>query len=316
MQSEAGAVHSQDLQSLRSESRSTMDQLRTAHQTQIDSLKAEHEENLRTRVSALEKQLSGQQLELKATQDDLAKAKAALSSTTAELEVTKSQLEEARSVVAALDKSDKDEAITQLTKDLSNLRDEHAAIQDVFTATQDTMREMGNNHAVELEEAAKARAEEVTKLKAAHDEEVSALTNDRIALTTRISDLEGELATAKAAMAADPLMSPRSNGSTHARSSSVTKEDLTRLHEAHNLKIGDLQAEHERAMRKLREELEMALSKADNLNQELNRKTMEIQYLEQDQEENQDQITRYVRIFGLKSFLGGLCALAVIYGFF
>ena len=187
---------------------------------------------------------------------------------------------------------------------------------DAFVATQETMREMHNNHTRELEEVAKVRADEVTKLRSAHDDEVSALTNDRIALTTRITDLEGELATAKATLAAETVTSPRSNGASHARSSSVTKEDLTRLHEAHNLKINDLQAEHERSLRKMREELDAALNKADSLGQELSRKTMEIQYLEQEQEESQDTITRYVRLFGLKSFLGGICALAVVYGLF
>ena len=66
----------------------------------------------------------------------------------------------------------------------------------------------------------------------------------------------------------------------------------------------------------MQKELHDVRKTADDLNQELTRKNMEIQYLEQDQEESQDQITRYVRIFGLKSFLGGLVTLAVIYGLF
>ena len=57
-------------------------------------------------------------------------------------------------------------------------------------------------------------------------------------------------------------------------------------------------------------------AKADELQQEVTRKAMEIQYLETDQEESQDQITRYVKIFGLKSFVGAMCTLAVIYGLF
>ena len=88
------------------------------------------------------------------------------------------------------------------------------------------------------------------------------------------------------------------------------------MHEAHNLKLYDLQAEHDRALRAVKDELAAALSQADELNQEVTRKTMEIQYLEQDQDESQDQITRYVRVFGFKSFLVGVCSLAVIYGLF
>lgn len=276
----------------------------------------EHEATLHSQVSTLEKQIASQALELRATQDDLAKAKSNFATVSQDFENTKSQYEEARRVIASLDKSDKDETITQLSRDLSNLQEEHAALTDMFTATKDSLREITNNHATELEEAAKGRAEEVTKLKAVHDEELGRLSNEKVALATKLTDMEGELATVKASLNTDPLMSPRSNGSAHASSPSVTKEDLQRMHEAHNLKLGDLQAAHDKEMRALKEELENALGKADDLNHQLERKMMEIQYLEQDQDDTQDQITRYVKIFGLKSFLGGVVTLAVIYGVF
>lgn len=264
----------------------------------------------------MEKQIASQALELRATQDDLAKAKSNFATVSQDFENTKSQYEEARRVITSLDKSDKDETITQLSRDLSNLQEEHAALTDMFTATKDSLREITNNHATELEEAAKGRAEEVTKLRAVHDEELGRLSNEKVALATKLTDMEGELATVKASLNTDPLMSPRSNGSAHASSPSVTKEDLQRMHEAHNLKLGDLQAAHDKEMRALKEELENALGKADDLNHQLERKMMEIQYLEQDQDDTQDQITRYVKIFGLKSFLGGVVTLAVIYGVF
>lgn len=276
----------------------------------------EHEATLHSQVSTLEKQIASQALELRATQDDLAKAKSNFATVSQDFENTKSQYEEARRVITSLDKSDKDETITQLSRDLSNLQEEHAALTDMFTATKDSLREITNNHATELEEAAKGRAEEVTKLKAVHDEELGRLSNEKVALATKLTDMEGELATVKASLNTDPLMSPRSNGSAHASSPSVTKEDLQRMHEAHNLKLGDLQAAHDKEMRALKEELENALGKADDLNHQLERKMMEIQYLEQDQDDTQDQITRYVKIFGLKSFLGGVVTLAVIYGVF
>jgi len=41
---------------------------------------------------------------------------------------------------------------------------------------------------------------------------------------------------------------------------------------------------------------------------------MEITYLERDQEESQDEITKYVKLFGYKSFVGSLFALAVVIG--
>lgn len=293
-----------------------MEQLRNAHQTTIENLKAEHESTLRSQVASLEKQFANQKLELKATQDDLAKSKAAHNSVAQELQSAKAQLDSARQLVESMDKGDKDETIAQLSKDLSNLREDHAALEDMFTATKESLREITNNHATELQEAAKGRAEEVTKIRAAHEAETAALKNEKAELATRLSDLEGELATVKASITTDPLQSPKGNGTAHARTSSVTKEELQKLHEAHNLKLYDLQAEHEHAMRAMREEVETVLGQAEKLNQELARKTMEIQYLEQDQDESQDQITRYVRLFGLKGFLGGIVTLAVIYGLF
>lgn len=317
VQNEAGDVHSQDLQKLRAESQSAIEQLRSAHQVTIDELKTEHQAALEGQVKALEKQLATQALELKATQEDLAKAKANAATVTQELNNVTAQLEEARSLVASLDKSDKDEVIAKLNRDLSNLREDHAALNEMFQATRGSLGEMADNHVKELEEAAKGRAEEVTKLRAAHQEEVVALATEKSQLLSRLQDLEGEITAAKAALAAGEQATPqKTNGSAHHRSASISREDLQRLHEAHNAKIHDVQAEHDRAIRALREELEISRVKADELQQEVSRKAMEIQYLEQDQEESQDQITRYVKVFGWKSFIGAMFTLAVIYGLF
>lgn len=281
----------------------------------MEGLKAEHAAALENQSKQLEKQIANQTLELNATREDLAKAKAAFTAASRELQTTKAQLEEARQVLTSLDKSDKDVTITRLTQDLANLREEHAALQDMLMAQNDTLRQVTNNHTTELEEAAKGRAEEVTKLRSGHQEELDALMKDRTALSIQLSDLQGELATLKATLE-ETQGATRTNGTTHERSSSVTKEDLQKMYEAHNLKLYDLQAEHDRAMRALKEELEAALNKADELNQEVARKAMEIQYYEQEQEENQDSITRYVKVFGFKSFLAACAALAVIYGLF
>ncbi|KZT05973.1 uncharacterized protein LAESUDRAFT_654834 [Laetiporus sulphureus 93-53] len=313
---EAGSAHSQDLQALRAESQATIEQLRTAHEVSVESLKAEHQAALESQVKTLEKQIAQNNLELKATHDDLQKAKTAFASSSQELESVKSQLDEARQIAATIDRSDKDEMIVRLSKELSNARDDHASLQDMFTATKESLTEVSKSHALELEDAARVRAEEVIKLRAAHDEQLKDLTTEKSELQSKVSDLEGELATLKATVAAEPVISPRTNGSAHAHASNATRDELQRLHEAHNLKMLDLQAAHERSMQEMREQLEIALAKASELAQEVERKTMEIKYLEQDQEESQDQLTRYVKIFGLKSFVGAMCTLVVVYGLF
>jgi chromosome segregation ATPase len=86
------------------------------------------------------------------------------------------------------------------------------------------------------------------------------------------------------------------------------------MHEAHNLKMNDLRAQHDKEIRALQEQVDSAVARAREVEQDLERKKMEIQFFEQDQEESQDQITKYVKLFGFKSFLGSVFALAVIIG--
>ena len=263
----------------------------------------------------MEKKISHQSLDLKATQDDLSKAKAALGSAHSEIANLQTQLDEAHAAaeVAAAASPEHLAEIERLTTELSRTKDDLAALTEMLNLTKTSLTDISNNHALELEEAAKGRAEEVLKLRAAHDEEMKAVVTQKSSLLVQLTDLEGELATLKASIAAaPPPSSPKSNG--HVAPPGATKEELQQMHEAHNLKLHDLQAEHDRAIKALREELETALSKADGLQQDISRRAMEIQYLEQEQEESQDQITRYVRFFGLKSIIGGIIALGVILG--
>ncbi|TFY79764.1 hypothetical protein EWM64_g4252 [Hericium alpestre] len=315
---EAGDVHGQDLHSLRAESQSTIEQLRAAHQSTVDSLKAEHEEALQSQVQTLENRLNSQNTELKATGEDLAKAKAALTASLQEVEALKSQLEQARQAaasVAGASSAGQAFEVERLKKDLSNTQDDLHGLTDVFQATKESMTEMSRNHQKELEAAAVARAEEVTKLRAVHDNEIHGLAKDKAELFTKLSDMEGELATLRASVGADVPTSPRRNGTAQHSGPAVSKEELQRMYEAHNLKLRDLQADHEKATKNVQEQLEAAHSKLGELKQDIDRKNMEIKYLEQDQEESQDQITRYVKFYGFKSFLGSVFALAVVIGF-
>ncbi|KAF8273914.1 hypothetical protein EI94DRAFT_1794937 [Lactarius quietus] len=316
--SEAGDAHARDLQALRENSDGAIEQLRTSHQATVEGLKVDHEAALASQAQTFQKQLSTQALELKATSEDLAKAKAALNAALQEVESLKVQLDEARRVAqatASAADADQNAEIARLNNDLSNARDDFSGLNGAFRATQESIEEMSRNHQMELEEAAKGRAEEVLKLRAVHDAEIQSIVADKSNLVTRLSDLEGEVATLRAyATHTEAVASPKRNGSAPVPAETVTKEELLGLHEAHNLKINDLKARHDKAMRALQEQVDAAVAKADEMEQDLARKKMEIMYLEQDQEENQDQITRYVKVFGFKSFLGAIFALVVIIG--
>lgn len=275
-QSEAGEVHSQELQSLRAESKATIEQLRIAHQTTVENLQAEHQAALENQVKVLEQKISSQTIEVNAAREDLIKTKAALASVTGELETAKIHLEESRSLISSLDKSDKDETIARLSRELANEREQQANMREVLNALNQSISDMSNHHSKELEEAAKFRADEATKLRTAHKEEVDALTKDRVDLTVQLADRENELKTLRATLEAEPASLPKSNGVSHAPITSVTQEELQKLHEAHNLKLGDLQAQHDREMRDLREELERSLAISDDFNRQIAQKNMEI----------------------------------------
>ena len=259
-------------------------------------------------MKALEKQIINQTLELKATQDDLAKAKVALEGSRVEIESLTAQRDEA--VAAASAEAPPDAAIVEevqrLTKELAHAKDDAAAAHDALDLTKQTLSEVSNNQIKELEEAAKSRAEEVMRLNAAHEEEIAALVGQKSDLATKLSDLEGELATLKASTSADPPASPKTNGTTQPASSGVTKEELQRMHEAHNAKVHDLQAEHEKALKALKENLDASISKSEELQEEVTRKAMEIQLLEQEQEDSSDQITRYVGYYATHDFHLGI----------
>ena len=308
------------MQTLRSGSSSSIEQIQEANRVALEELKAEHASLLESEIGGLNKQLSKLNIELKATQDDLSKAKAALEASRAEVVTLTKQRDEARAqaeAAPALSPEHADE-ITRLTNELSNTKDDLAAVMDMLNLTKSSMTELSEKQSKELEETAKGRADEALKLRAQYDSEVNKLATQNSELLVKLSDSEGELATAKAALAARETASPKANGNgVHPpQSPGVTKEELTKMHEAHNLKIHDLHAEHEKAMKLAKDELEEALTKVVELQQDLARKAMEIQYLEEEQDESQEQITRYVKFFGFKSFIGGTVALAMHFGFF
>ena len=304
------------MQSLRETSNATVEQIQAANQVALEALKADHQSALESERSSLNKQIDKVTLELKATQDDFSKTKATLEISKSDMDSLSKQLDEARALVDAGPTLSPEHAeeIARLTKELANSKDDFAAVTDVLNLTKSSISEMSENHARELEESAKSRADQIIKLKSAHDSEVATLAAQKSEAMMKISDLEGEIAIVKATLAAQESVVPKNvNGSTQPQQQTVTKEELTKLHEAHNLKIYDLQAEHEKALNALREEADVAKSQVGELEQEVGRKAMEIQYLEQDQDESQEQISRYVRFFGVKGFVGSILALAVIH---
>lgn len=248
----------------------------------------------------------------------MAKSKAALTASAQELESLKAQLEVARATAKVLTSSappDRTEEVNALRKDLGDAKSDLAALQEVLGATNESIADMSNRHGRDLEEAAEARAADVTELKSAYESELTQLAKEKSDLTSRLSDAQGEIATLKATIAAEPAIPVTTRAPGHGRTDSgtVTKEEIQKLHQAHNLKMNDLQAEYEKKLKGVLEELEAVNKKAKSLESEVSQKTMEISLMEQEQDESTDTIARYVKLLGLKSLLGGMLVLALIY---
>lgn len=250
------------MQALRAQSQASIDQLRASHNASIEDAKSSFDSSLEEQVKHVEKQLATQSLELRATQDDLAKAKAALSNAAPEVDSLRAQLEEAKAAVATAVAAAGEGHVSELEnarKALSVAQDDFANVNEAFQMTKESLSQMANSHTVELEEAAKARAEEVTKLRIAFDEEKTALLKERAELAARLAEVEADLNVARAAPAHPPTppLSPQGNGkATHDAEPGVTREELERLHQAHSHKIMDLEADHAKAVEALKNQLE------------------------------------------------------------
>lgn len=259
------------------------------------------------------------------TQDDLAKAKNSLDASRGEVETLAKQLEAAKNAAGTTSSVTPEHAaeVARLTQELSHTKDDLTAMTDMLNLTKSSIAEMSDHHTRDLEEATKTRAEEVSKLKATYEGEVLSLAKEKGDIAVRLSDMEGELATARAELESLKA-SPKVNGSgaaaAYTNSSSgggvVTDEMLRQVHEAHNLKLGDLRADHDKSTKGLQKQLEDAQKKIGELGAEVSRKAMEIQFMESEQDEQSEDVTRYVPFFRIKSFIGGLVSLTLIYEVF
>lgn len=268
---EASEAHGLELQELRAKSHASIEELSASHKLTLESLRADHATALGDHNRELEKQGTQSTLDLKATRDDLAKAKNALEGARAEIATLTLQLEQAQAVTPAepIPSPEQEAEIKRLQEESAYLKDDLKAVREALDLTKQSLSDSVDNHSKELEEAAKSRVEEATRLRSNHDEELRALLTQKTDLASRLSDLEGELATLKAAPPVQAAPSPKVNGGAQAPSNSA---ELQRLHEAHNLKMADLQAEHEKALAAAQENHEATLSKTGELNEEIARK--------------------------------------------
>ena len=233
-----------------------------------------------------------------------------------EFKSLEAQLEAAHATAEVLASSatpDRTEEVNTLTKELADAKSDLTALQEVLAATNESIADMSNRHTKVLEDATEARTTEMARLKKAHESELIKLVKEKSDLDRRLSDARSEISMLKATISTRPStpVSARSHGHGRTGSGTVTKEEIQKMHEAHNLKMKDLEVDYEKKLKILREELKAASEEMKELESQVSQKTMEISYYEHDQEEANETITRYARLSVLGAFILGLLSLAL-----
>jgi chromosome segregation ATPase len=248
-----------------------------------------------------EKQIASLALELKATQDDLVKSKAALAVAQGQLEahiveIQRLTQEAETAKGAASSNNEKDVQIDGLRRQLSTMADDLEATKMASEAQKESFHEMADSHQRDLEEAAKSRVEAVQALKAELVEARKSWATERAKLSQDLEDervaKERAKAEAQAAQTAlqTPPMSPKANGGQP--SQMVPREELLKVHEAHSAKLAEIEAGSTKATEVLRKEVEELREECAELKGQLSSKTLELKFLEDEKMELEEEVER------------------------
>jgi len=276
-----------------------MEQVKAAHDASLQQLQSSHTEALETSRKSFEKQIASLNLELKATQEDLAKSKSNLAVAQSQVEVhmieiqrLTQEVESARAATSS--NNEQDIQIEGLKRQLSTLADDLEATRATSQAQKESFEEMAASHQRDLEEAAKSRVEAVQALRAELEEAKRSWAAERGKL---IQDLEDERvakerarAEAQAAQTAlqTPPMSPKANGGQP--SQMVPREELLKVHEAHSAKLAEIEASSAKAMERLKQEVEELREESAELKGQLSSKTLELKFLGEEKAELEEEL--------------------------
>ncbi|KAG8864312.1 hypothetical protein FRB96_006133 [Tulasnella sp. 330] len=295
---EAGETHAQELAVLREQSKATLEQVKTAHRNEIDSITASHEETLGSQVKSLEKQISVLKLELSATKDDLAKAKGSLSSARSEVDSLRAQVDQAvmeAQIARTASGAEKEAAVADLAKRFSNTQQEMNDLNEAFKMSQDGfVEELGQvkqNHQRELEEASKNRVQALEELQKSHDEMLGKLKADLANVKTQLDDQREEAQRAVSEAAALKARSPPATPNAKAQTNGVvSKDDLAKLHQAHQAKVAELESDRDKRVKDVTEQNEALARSNAELQASLEHKEMERSMYEIEANDTQDEI--------------------------
>ena len=277
-----------------------MEQVKTAHANSLQQLESSHTEALETSRKSFEKHIASLTLELKATQDDLAKSKTSVSTSHAQIEAQLAEIQrltqECESAkTSASSNNEKDAQVEGLRRQLSSMADDLEATRMASDAQKESLHEMTESHQRDLQEAAKSRVEALQALKAELEEAKKAWAAERTKLSQDLEDervaKEQAKAEAQAAQTAlqTPPMSPKANGQP---SQMVPREELLKIHEAHSAKLAEIEAQSSKEVEKWKKEIAELREQATELQTQLSSRTLELKFLGDEKTELEEEVER------------------------
>jgi hypothetical protein len=213
--------------------------------------------------------------------NELANAKAAIQAATVDASAAMEQkLAKARADVA------------QAQEDLATFQKMLAESQEAFAADMEGTKAA---HQREIESLSVKHVEATQTLKSAHEGEVAKLNTERADLRSQLEDEReakekalSQVEISKLVANAPPPPSPRTSNT------GIYKEELEKLHQAHNATLMEVEAAHNKALGALKQEIADKQAALDSARAETSRKEMEIGYMAADKEETDNELERFV----------------------
>jgi chromosome segregation ATPase len=275
-----------------------MQDLRAAHERALLDARQSHQTEVDRLVQDYEKKLSNQNLDLKATKDDLVKAKSALPLVQGELESLKAELLKAQEAVKTASADDAaSKQVLLLSEELGKTKKALQGLQSTHDTCKGQLASLNDRHAQELEQSVLNHVSTLSKL----DQEYASEKEDLLRQISSLQQRNGELEVEVAALASEKAEThdppsptlPQVNGNV-ANAAIITREELSRMHEAHNLKIHEIEASYKKQVSELEAAVAAAVKHAEESEMTAERTGMENHFLRSEGEEYADRIKRYV----------------------
>lgn len=153
------------------------------------------------------------------------------------------------------------------------------------------MGQAKQNHQRELEEASKGRIQALEELQKSHDEALGKLKADLAHVKTELDDQKEEAQRAVSEAAALKARSPPVTPNPKAQTNGVvSKDDLAKLHQAHQAKMAELESDRDKRIRDVTEQNEALSRSHAELQASLEHKEMERSMYETEANETQEEI--------------------------